>query len=251
MNNTIFLNNFSFNEYCFTQNVHRDNSNGITSHAIGYMKHGSGLIIAENQRLEIKAGEMFYIPKGQRYHSYWIKDGKVLFDSIGFLYFPSDYVNGYSLQKIDYDNKIFNCFLPLSECKEINNRSIGQLYTLLSLLENVLTPAPSKKQDEIVNKFLSLINENHRLNISDYAQKCNVSEPVLYRYVKESLNKTPNELRQEYACRKAINLITSSSLSIEEICSEVGFSSSSYFRKVLKQIYGKTPSQIRKDNNII
>jgi len=248
MNDAIFLKNFVFNEYCFNEICHRDNTRGIDCHCIGFMKHGRGLIVSDNVRFEINPDEMFYIPKGLRYHSYWSSEDYVKFDSIGFLYFPSNAISGYSLQKINYNKKIFDAFLPLSVSKEVNTKSIGQLYTLLGLIENKLKPAPTNRRDEIANRFLQLINENHQRTIADYAAMCNVSEPVLYQYTKDVLNKTPNRLRQEYACQKAINLLISTSLSIEKICTMTGFSSASYFRKILYSIHGKTPSQIRKDN---
>ncbi len=40
MNDAIFLKNFVFNEYCFNEICHRDNTKGIDCHCIGFMKHG-------------------------------------------------------------------------------------------------------------------------------------------------------------------------------------------------------------------
>jgi len=51
-------------------------------------------------------------------------------------------------------------------------------------------------------------------------------------------------------CKKSIDLLQTTDLPIEEISGMMGFSSSSYFRKVLKEHTGKTPHEIRKDAEI-
>lgn len=251
MNDAIFLNQFLFNEFCFNETKHRDNSSGVGHHYLGFMKQGKGLIVSGNQRLEIAENEMFYIPKGCKYHSYWIADDIVRFDSIGFLYFPSSAKNGYSLQKINYDERIFAEFLPLSKSKVVDINSVGQLYRLLGMIEVLMKTAPLSRSDEVVNNLILLINENHQRTITEYAVDCDVSEPLLYLYVQKVLQKTPNRLRQEIACQKAIKLLCSTTLSVEEICDRTGFSSASYFRKVLFSVVEKTPSEIRKEANVI
>ena len=106
MNDTIFCKNFLFNEFCYHETTHRDNRHGVDLHFIGFMKHGRGRIVTRDNVLEIEENEMFYIPKGCQYHSYWIAKDHVRFDSIGFLYFPTIASNGYRLQKINYDKII-------------------------------------------------------------------------------------------------------------------------------------------------
>ena len=115
LNDIVFFNNFHFNEYSYSETYHRDNSAGVDRHFLGLIKQGRGRIVCEGERLEISAGELFYIPKGCRYHSYWIPEERVVFDSIGFLYFPSHTPNGYALQKIPMDDALWQAFVPLSE----------------------------------------------------------------------------------------------------------------------------------------
>ena len=125
MNDIIFCKNFRFNEFCYDETAHRNNSHGVDFHYIGFMRHGKGRIITNDQVLEIDENEMFYIPKGLKYHSHWIAKDYVRFDSIGFLYFPSIASNGYDLQKIEYNSDILEAFMPLLTNKSINNITIG------------------------------------------------------------------------------------------------------------------------------
>ena len=235
MNDSIFYKNFRFNEYCFNETVHRDNSRGVDFHFLGFMKHGRGRIVTTEQVLEIEENEMFYIPKGCQYHSYWIAKDYVCFDSIGFLYFPTLASNGYRLQKINYDANILDAFMTLSNDKTVNTTSIGVLYHMLGLLETVLKPAPTSKKISVYEKLVQLMQKDPQMSIPEYADLCGVSESLLYHYVKEFANKTPNRLRQEILCQKAAELLFATNYTIEEICDKIGFSSAAYFRKVFER----------------
>ena len=108
------------------------------------------------------------------------------------------------------------------------------------------------KSRELLTKIMQQISEyisnNPNVRISELAKHCNVSEPGLYSIFKRNLNKTPNTIRNEILCEKAILLLTTTNKSIQEISEELSFSSTSYFRKILKSYTGKTPREIRKNS---
>ena len=251
MNDTIFCKNFRFNEYCLSETAHRDNSRGVDFHFVGFMKHGRGRIVTIDQVLEIEENEMFYIPKGCRYHSYWIAEDYVCFDSIGFLYFPTAVSNGYALQKIQHGADVWDAFMPLSRDKTVNTASIGILYRLLGRLEEILVPAPTSNKVAVYERLLQFMQKDPQMSIPEYAALCGISESLLYHNVKEIAQKTPNRLRQEIQCQKAAELLYTTNYTIEEICDKVGFSSASYFRKVFESVYHKSPSSVRKEISMI
>lgn len=251
MNDILFCKNFRFNEYCFPESAHRDNSRGIGYHFIGFMKEGSGRLVSGGQILELRAGDMFYIPKGCQYHSWWMAEPCVRFDSIGFLYFPTLASNGYALQKIAYDDALWVAFRPLSESKTVDAAAIGVLYRLLGLLESRLTPAPSSHDAAVYEKLQLLMKDDPHLTIPEYAELCGISQTLLYQYVKRCSGKTPNRLRQEILCEKAAQLLYTTGNTIEETCDRLGFSSAAYFRKVFKAVYGESPSRMRKREHMI
>lgn len=251
MNDAVFFKNFRYNEYCYNETQHRDNSRGVDMHFIGLMKHGTGRIVSEGQILEIHENEMFYIPKGCRYHSYWIAKDYVLFDSIGFLYFPTNKTNGYMLQKIEQTQEIRDAFAPLSENKALHTASIGTLYCLLGILETKLTSAPLTQCFYMYEKLIRHMNEDPHKTIPQYAKLCEVSDALLYRHIKKATGKTPNRIRQEILCEKAANILITTNYTIEEICDMLRFSSAAYFRKVFYEIYHLSPSQMRKNGMLI
>ncbi len=251
MSDTVFFKNFRFNEYHFNETRHVDNSRGVDMHYIGMIKHGRGRIVSKGQTLEIKQNELFFIPKGCQYHSYWIADNFVVFDSIGFLYFPANNSNEYMLQKIEQNQEIQEAFAPLSENKTLNATSIGTLYSLLGILESKLKPSPLTRDIGIYEETVRYMETNPHKTIPQYARLCGVSETLLYYHIKKATGKTPNRIRQEILCEKAANFLITTNYTVEEICDILKFSSAAYFRKVFYDVYHKTPTQVRKEEMLI
>ena len=253
MNDILFFKNFHFNEFCHREDRYTNNSKGTDLHFIGYMKSGRGILTkTDGERLELKKGDMFYIPKGCRYCSHWIpEDGGARFDSIGFLYFPTKSQGGYALQRIELDPSDLELFRPLSESKELSASSIGRLYSFLGAIEDRLVPSPVDIATDVTQRMTVLMRNDPHRSILEYADSCGVSETALYLYVKRALGVTPNRVRQQVLCDKAVRLLETTNLTVEEISGRLGFSSSSYFRKILWSIYEKTPSDIRRESKAI
>ena len=98
----------------------------------------------------------------------------------------------------------------------------------------------------LARKIADAIFERPDTSTRAIARFCGVSESTAYHVIKKELGKTPNQLRQEAKCQQAVRLLTCTDLSVEEISTRLGFSSSSYMRKLLRLTTGKTPLQIRK-----
>lgn len=87
---------------------------------------------------------------------------------------------------------------------------------------------------EFVEKFKKLIDEqmsNSELNVEDLSKEMGLSRVQLYRKTKSLTNYAPNELLRIARLKKAAKLLSSTDLSIAEICYEVGFTSPSSFLK--------------------
>ena len=251
MNDIDFFKSFHFNEFSHTRRTHVDNSAGSFLHYVGYIKEGSGLLISASKRLAVTKGDLFYIPRGCRYHSYWANDGQTRLDSLGFQYFPLPEGVHYPLQKLHCDPKIWETFAPLSRDKTVSAVSVGQLYTLLGLLEPTMERSLPEQKDRLTGTALSLMSADLTLSIGQVAAGCGVSEGTLYNTFRRVLGKTPNAVRQELLCQQAVQLLVTTSLSVEEVSRRCGFSSASYFRKVLHRVTGKTPRQLRAEARVL
>ncbi|MBO5370361.1 MAG: helix-turn-helix transcriptional regulator [Clostridia bacterium] len=250
MNSSIFYECFSFSEVSLTHTYHCDSSRGTPFHHIRYMKSGTGKIISDSGKIEIKSGEMFYIPKGLKYHSYWQSEDIVSFDSFGFAHFPHNGNTRFSLQKINYTQKAYNIYSELACDKTVDCRSVGLLYLLMwELMGNMIcdTAIPEK---QALKDAIAIIENNPTLKNSEIAKMSGVSESTLYTLFKKELLSTPNDIKRKKLCEKAMEMLRTTDIPIEEISSMLDFSSSSYFRKIFAKETGKTPRQYRKENVI-
>lgn len=237
---------FSFNLYNFNPGRHTDNSRGVGKHYIGYMYQGTALIVSEDTRLELQEGDLFYIPKGCRYHSYWYGESGAVFDSFAFSAIPQSSHTAYQLQKLTLTEQICKLHKRLAEDRTVNARSVGALYQLLWALLPTMKQVQYSRGNVLAKQLADYIYSNPDMRTDLAARNCGVSESTMYHVINRELGKTPNQLRQEAKCQQAIKLLTSTDLSVEQISAQLGFSSSSYMRKLLHAITGKTPLQIRK-----
>lgn len=253
MNNTKFYKTFKFIEFRIRGNHHTDARNGASQHYLGYLKSGKATIVTEKKSLELVAGDLFYIPFGASYQSYWSAeyDEEVRWDSFGFLYFPNPEEKTYTLQKIKYSKDEYNLLCKLSSEKRANLVGVSDLYALLARIMPHMEISTDYQKNSLLKEATYYLTEHINCSVTELSQYCKISESGLYAAFKRNCNCTPNELRQKIKIEKAINLLTTTDISIEEISDSLGYSSSSYFRKILRKLEGKTPSQIRKEHFIV
>lgn len=91
--------------------------------------------------------------------------------------------------------------------------------------------------------------ENHieePLCIDDISSRSCVSRRQLERLFKTIIGETPSEFYLKLRLGHARSLLRETSLAIIEISAATGFGSVSYFSRVFRRLYGKTPTQDRK-----
>ncbi|MBR7165751.1 MAG: helix-turn-helix transcriptional regulator [Clostridia bacterium] len=237
---------FSFTLHSFEGKHYKDNSGGAPYHVIGYLYCGKARFVSEKGTVELKAGDLFYVPKGCRYHSYWEGKKEIRFDSFAFDAIPQQQSIHFCLQKVPLTDELKQLHNELAKDRQVSLYSISLLYRLLDKALPNMRHSPYKKTNALVYKIANFIKENPEKRSDEIARNLGVSESTLYHTLKQGLNKTPNLLRQEAKCQQAINLLTCTNLSVEQISIKSGFSSASYMRKCLRAVTGKTPLQIRK-----
>ncbi len=245
MNDQEFFTTFRFVQIHIRQQHHTDNSHGVSTHFIGIMKSGNGLLISDRTRIEVQAGDIFYIPKGCRYHSYW-RGEHCVFQSLGFTYLPRERKCPYALQVLHPEAEAAALFAQLADIDTVSAHTVGLLYTALGLTLSSMAVDHPQTYHPIPYTAMQYMTEHLSASMSEVATACGVSESALYQIFRRTLGKTPNTARQELCCRRAIDLLQTTDLSIEEISTQLGFSSSSYFRKVFSAVTGQSPRTFRK-----
>lgn len=246
MDNIIFSENLSFHTYIRSHNHHTHQFLGSPRHFFAYMETGSCKIVSEQRTIEAAAGDVFYIPKGLVYHSYWYSETQVQFKSFGFHDFPEYNTRQYPLQVIACSLEAKELLRQLPTGQPADSRLVSQFYGAVATVLPYMQANNQGAKNAIIEKAKEYILHHENCNIGDIAKHCLISEATLYDIFKKEAGCTPNTLRQQITCEKAAMLLKTTDRSVQEISDLLGFSSTSYFRKVLYKHTGKTPLEIRK-----
>ncbi|HEV8515583.1 MAG TPA: helix-turn-helix domain-containing protein [Cyclobacteriaceae bacterium] len=108
-------------------------------------------------------------------------------------------------------------------------------------------------ESPISNEFLSQLTaqvekniSNEQFGVSELADAMNMSRSNLLRKVKKELNLSVNQLIRDTRLKKGMDLLQKTSLNVSEVSHQVGFSSTSYFIKCFRELYGFPPGEVGK-----
>lgn len=249
MDNIQFCKSFYFATFNFKNRHHTDNSSGTRCHHIGYIKSGSATFDVSGTLYTFNQGDVFYTPPNCRYHSYW-EGESICYDSYAFGTFVQHHNTEYGVQKLQMSDRAWEVLYTLTENKQINCRTVGLLYDLLYEVLPHMTPTVRDPSREMLSRARSYIRENIDCAVPALARHLGVSESALYTLFREKGNTTPITEKNRIRAEKAVELLETTDLSVEEISSRLLFSSAAYFRKILFAFYGKTPREMRKNKSI-
>ena len=251
MNNKKFFESFRFRMFSLDKGRHTDNytNGGLNSNYICLLVKGSARLVSDGGTVYLKENDFFFIPKSCPYHSYWYTDGEdeLTWYSFGVEALPVPDGGNYILQKIEADVAARAVFDKITESLKVCSETIGLLYMFFGMVSPFMKRAGSS-YDASAERAVEYMRNNPQAKMSEVADFCDISEATLYNLFKKRFKKTPNEVRQRILCEKAEELLVTTDLSVEEISGRMGFSSSSYFRKIMKKHLDTTPTAIRKNS---
>ena len=246
MNRPLSSDNFYFVRHSFDKYSYTDNRAGARRHYLAYMEEGSARIVTKTQTLHLKAGDVFYIPKDLSYQSYWFSENRISFHSYGFLIFPDNEKWDYLLQKIDCDDALKQQIRAIPLDSSITCQTLAQFFTCLSQVLPLMQFKSKSREESTVEQAKQYLTRYPYCSMSEVAKHCCTSESGLYAAFAHTTDMTPNKLRQKLLTEKAVHLLATTNLSVQEISTTLHLSSTSYFRKIIKQYTGETPREIRK-----
>ncbi len=250
MDNTFFCNSFGFRTILIRAFRHTDNSRGIDRSFFAKMKRGTGRILpASGGELRLCAGDVFYLPKGLKYHSYWYPDGNgaVEWDSYGFEFLPIGKDERFVMQKIACDSETEKLLDMIKKGQTATPESVGYLYLFAASVIPDMLRDFEQPTDKTLEKARLYISENFDFKVSELAHHCSMSESSLFALFRERAGMTPVKMKQQLQLECAVSLLGSSELSVEEIANLSGFHSAAYFRKIFKEHLGVSPTEKRRE----
>ena len=232
-------------------------------HNFAFMLEGEGTIITEDSVLEIKKGDILYIPQNSTYISNWRATPNCIFHSVHFKF--SLIKDPFIGKKIpvqllpnDQFEKLYEAVKTIQQYQYSKTAdsflSAAAFYYLCGiLLLNVKIKDIALPESSITPAVIYL-QQNYAKNckIDHLASLCYLSESRFFYLFKKQIGCSPITYKNKIAIQKVAQaLLLHKEKSIETIAFEYGFESPIYFRRLFKKLIGKTPSQYRKEEQLI
>jgi AraC-like DNA-binding protein len=215
---------------------------------LGFVVKGSAEFLYKGRAYTAREGDLLYIAKGTDYYSVWNGKPEIEFYSIVF-----DFQDPYA--KKEYKFQI----IPAAHLKEkfetiyqsLRSDSFFEAMALFYGLLDSVYPCLLQKSGHSVKKpilpAISHLEKNYKdkLDVAQLAALCGFSESRFFSLFKEATGSTPIGYKHNLLIREALELLSETSLSIDEISWNLGFSSPAYFRRIFRKVTGQTPKSIR------
>ena len=106
-----------------------------------------------------------------------------------------------------------------------------------------------RDSDEKMKAMMRYIHAHYpdSILIDQLAREAHISKRACFRLFQEKLHMSPVEYIIDYRLRRACQRLAESNEPITQIAFNCGFGSSSYFAKVFRNAYGRTPVEYRKE----
>ena len=112
--------------------------------------------------------------------------------------------------------------------------------------------AKQKKSLDKLKLVLEYIHENYQktITIEEIAEVCHYSTSHFIKFFKESMGSGFIQYLNDYRLNMAAQLLQTSNDTILEISQKTGFENLSYFNRLFKKKYNRTPTTYREENKL-
>ena len=164
----------------------------------------------------------------------------------------NDFVNKLTDEQLELVLRYFDFLRALIEDHQ-EKAALNIVRSLVYYLVECKASYPKKQHsltraEQICGQFISLVelhfNEQH--TVEWYADQLHLSPKYLSNVLKQTLNTSPNTFIDQAILRQAKSLLSSTSLSIQQITDKLGFQNQSHFGTFFKRHANLTPSAFRK-----
>ncbi|MCM3214122.1 helix-turn-helix domain-containing protein [Niallia taxi] len=247
---------------------------------INYVVKGKLKQKVDNDSITLKKGELLFLNQHIEHEIEACGDDDLIINFIIqplFFQFIFQYLNGENIITEFLINSLFNhtqngqyLYYAVSEVEEIQElvekiikeetdgslmaESKMKLYMGLLLIElvkntdKITKNQSASSQHFIVVESLKYIEEHYRNGtLQELAQHLLQSSSSLSKNIKKATGFTFKDLIQEKRLMKAKELLETTDFSVRTVVEEVGYDNISYFYRIFKEKYKKTPKELRKE----
>ena len=244
---TTHINSFSIKSIRYEGHHESSFTRGCRLNYIMYLIKGTAKIESGDKTFCLKPGDILFIPRGSVYSTSFDGEPEILFGSYAYMNYPGIPMHKYKMQTVNKTDKIEELIKLISSSNDADGRTIGYLFLFLAEMYDGLKMTSFDEKNVILESAMQYMRLSPCSKIPEVAKECGICERGLYSIFKEFAGITPAEFKNHLKLENAYNNLRSTNLSVEEISDLCGFSSPSYFRKLFRNKYKKTPSQVRKN----
>lgn len=141
--------------------------------------------------------------------------------------------------------------VPKIEGFETADEMTAAYYSFFDLVKSRLVEKRSGKQEDLIRKIIHIIETRFtdpNLSLNFVADELGMSSYHISRVFRQQTLTTIVDMINNVRMEKAKELLTASDSSVADIAERTGYTSSSYFHRMFKKMYGVTPSEFRNAN---
>jgi len=251
-------------QYTHHKNVEYDYSTRPRPcHNLAFMLEGEALIELSTETIQLKAGDILFIPQNTTYKAKWIATPKAVFHSLHFSFQPqNDVLANQNIPIQILNNANFkDLYVLLKEIEKYqfskSTRSffaLSAFYKICGIFFEEIKINETSADKKTLQPAIKYIHQNYAKHITvEYlANLCFLSPSRFYYLFKEQTGISPIVYKNKIAIQNAAQeLLYDKDLSIKEIAQKHGFASPIYFERLFKKVIGKTPSHYRNEEHLI
>jgi CheY-like chemotaxis protein/AraC-like DNA-binding protein len=160
-------------------------------------------------------------------------------------------INSYEVGADSYMSKPFNFDMLMVRIEKLIEQQEKRKQEFRKNIEvNPSAITITSLDEQLIQKCLEYIEKNMdhpEYGVEELSRDLGMVRMSLYRKLQSITGNTPTDFIRSIRLKRAAQLLQGSQLPIVEIANRVGFSSSSYFAKCFKEMFGVLPKQYAED----
>ncbi len=241
-----YINRFEIRKLEFDKTYTTGSLQSYARPCIGYLLRGVGKFFYNGNTYFATEGDLIYIAKDTKYYSVWYGEPEIEFYSITFDFTHPYAYYDYRFQIVkNYPRELFDGMIK--NFKEHPGLSLSKMYTLLDDIYPKLQKDASPIQNGAIEDSIIYIENNYAspIEIDELCRLCHLSRSSLFEAFKKRTGVSPINYKHNIMIQHALDMLSHTNMTVDEISQAVGFSSSNYFRTVFFKLTGKKPKEIR------
>ncbi len=239
--------------------VNRKDSNLFT---IEYVISGQGHLDINNKQYICSTGDTYillpntnqkyYADKNNPFKKYWVNFRSKAFEKYIKDFHLENNVLYKNLDISDEMNSLFELEKITSENKQISNKAMSILYSILMKMKQHSEKGSHNFIDDEIIIAKSIIDEDESFNLSidEICKRSFISKQTLFNKFKKAYNISPHQYILKKKIISSCDMLLNQNISIAKIAEILKFTDEYAFSHAFKKRIGITPSQYRKNRQI-